>query len=486
MAAFRIPLARVSAVAVLLVLIIGCRREMPATATAESTATTDTSSTTTLVARAPVTATAPGSGATTQPEIVLSPAIPGDLTFGGTVSLPALQKDFDILSWNSFISLNWPPDKNGIGDPKKTIGENGDNPTVWEDYSDVSTVFLPGGATPKWQAEGEVPPACKALFTPGAKIISQVGKTPTVLSEMSQPFNTGPLIDQNGVYTRFQITINKPMFDYILANALYSRAGQAAFKGEVKFPCGTNPPTGQGVEGAIMVKSAWMVIDPSQKDRFHTSQALVYSPASENPKYPASCSKQTLGLTGLHIAHKTSGSSQWVWSTFEHIDNAPTEADVKAGKFKVSYNYYNPKCTAAQCPPNQTPPRPWDPTKPSSFHTQVVRIDSFKGNEFAPESAAVRNADAQKLLASVNPKSVWQNYELISTQWPTNPGGPCAPKPGDQLGGPAPIFLANTTLETYVQGMVPNVSSSCIECHNNAATTSMIPSDFTYVLQRAK
>jgi hypothetical protein len=113
-------------------------------------------------------------------------------------------------------------------------------------------------------------------------------------------------------------------------------------------------------------------------------------------------------------------------------------------------------------------------------------VNSFKGNEFAPESAAARNADAQKLLAGVNPASVWQNYELISTQWPTNPGGPCAEKPGDQLGTPAPVFLANLTLETYVQGMVPNVSSSCIECHNNAATTAGKPSDFTYVLQRAQ
>ena len=34
------------------------------------------------------------------------------------------------------------------------------------------------------------------------RIISQVGKTPTVLTDFSQPFNTGPLIDQNGNYVR--------------------------------------------------------------------------------------------------------------------------------------------------------------------------------------------------------------------------------------------------------------------------------------------
>jgi hypothetical protein len=187
----------------------------------------------------------------------------------------------------------------------------------------------------------------------------------------------------------------------------------------------------------------------------------------------------------MHIVHKTNSAAQWVWSTFEHVGNAPTEADVASGKLQAKYNFYNPKCSAASCPPNQVPPRPWNPTKKSAFHTQVVRLDSFKGNEFAPESAAARNADAHKLLADVNPQSVWKNYQLISTQWPTATGQ-CAITPGNPLGTPAPNFLANTTLETYVQGMTPNVSSSCMGCHNNATMTTPVPSDFTYLLTRAQ
>ena len=93
-------------------------------------------------------------------------------------------------------------------------------------------------------------------------------------------------------------------------------------------------------------------------------------------------------------------------------------------------------------------------------------------------SAAARNAAAQQLLRGVNLKSVWANYMLISTMWPTAPTQP--------FGAPAPSFLANTTLETYIQGTVPNVSSSCIECHSNATMTVPVASDFTYVLQRAQ
>jgi hypothetical protein len=420
------------------------------------------------------------------PPIVLSPAIPGDANVTAqTVTVEAFQPDFDVYSWNTFIALNWPPAANGSGDPKKTIGQSGDNDTVWQHYRDVADVFLPGGAKPAWNGPTQVPAECKSLHKPGMHVMSQVGKTPTVLTAMSQPFNTGPLIDQNGVYTRFEILVNKTMFDYILTNSLYSKGGQKVFTPPVKFTCGTIDANGKTlVEGAIMVKSSWKVIAPSEKPRFHSQNVLVYSPASQNPKYPAQCTMKTMGLVGLHVAHKTQHASQWLWSTFEHVDNAPTDADVASGTLKAKYNYYNPKCK--DCAVNRVPPRPWDPTKVSAFHSQIVRIDQFNLPIYAA-SAAARNADAQKLLRGVNPKSVWANYQLISTMWPTNPGN-CAAAPGDPLGTPAPTFLANTTLETYLQKSppAPNVSSQCIECHNNATMTVPVASDFTYVLQRAQ
>jgi hypothetical protein len=433
----------------------------------------------------------PSSGSATpptpSPAIVLSASIPGDASFTPPFdSLGNIQKDFDIFSWNSFIALSWPPGPDGTGDPSKLIGAQGDNPTVWELYPDAGAIFLPNGATPSSPPATPIPDACKAIYAPGDKLLTQVGKTPTVLTAMSQPFNTGPLPDQGGVYARFELAVNQTMYGYILANTLYSKAGQKAFTGPVTFACGALPAGGKaGAEGAIMVKTAWKVITADDKVRFHSAQALVYSPASTNPAFPASCTKQLVGLVGMHIVHKTNSAAQWVWSTFEHVDNAPTEAEVASGKLRDKYNFYNPKCSAASCPPNQVPPRPWIPTRQSAFHTQVVRVDEFKGNEFAPQSAAARNADAQKLLAGVNPQSVWKNYQLISTQWPTATGK-CAAIPGNPLGTPAPNFLANTTLETYIQGMTPNVSSSCMGCHNNATMTTPVPSDFTYLLTRAQ
>ena len=170
-------------------------------------------------------------GPQTPAPIVLSPAIPGDVNVTAqTVSIEAFQPDFDVYSWNTFIALNWPPGPNGNADPSKKIGQNGDNDTVWEHYRDVSNIFLPGGARPTWNGPVIIPDACKKLNKGNLEVVTQIGKnllTPTVVSAMSQPFNTGPIIDQNGVFTRFQILVNKTMFDYILGNSLYSKVDQS-------------------------------------------------------------------------------------------------------------------------------------------------------------------------------------------------------------------------------------------------------------------
>lgn len=423
------------------------------------------------------------------PPIVLSPDVPGDVNVTATtISIDTLQPDFDVYSWNSFIALNWPAGPDGKPDPNEKIGAHGDNDTVWEHYRDVRDVFLPGGKKPTWNGSPLAPPPeGRALWKPGMPVLIQVGKTPTVLTDFSQPFNTGPLIDQNGVYTRFEILINRSMFDYIVSNSLYSKAGQKVFTPPVKFQCGSlATKSSPAVEGAIMVKSSWKEITAAEKPRFHSEEALICTNPSTNPKYPGSCHVAIMGLVGLHIAHKTKSASQWLWSTFEHVDNAPTAADMQSGHLKSHYNYYNPQCPASQCPANQIPPRPWNPTQVSSFHTQVVRNDLFNLPIYA-ESAADRNADAQALLKSVNPDSVWQNYELISTMWPTDTGN-CAANPSDPLGNPAPTFLANTTLETYIQRSPPqpNVTSQCILCHQNATMTTPVHSDFTYILERAQ
>ncbi len=109
--------------------------------------------------------------------------------------------------------------------------------------------------------------------------------------------------------------------------------------------------------------------------------------------------------------------------------------------------------------------------------------------------------------------TVWENYMLLSTQWPSLFTGctslhslnPAQPLPGtdfqkqpDMTCSPAPTYFANSTLETYSQGEIPLASSSCIACHGNAVsfqTSASNPkpgevrlnqSDFTFMLEKAQ
>ena len=118
--------------------------------------------------------------------------------------------------------------------------------------------------------------------------------------------------------------------------------------------------------------------------------------------------------------HKTAGAPQWVWSTFEHVDNCPTDGQATT---KPRYSFYNRNDTAA--PINTPPPRPWDPntTEPPNRRPQIVRK--------VPIDAATQqlNASWQAALRAVNPASVWPYYELVSTQWPTQPASQAMSRP---------------------------------------------------------
>jgi len=138
-----------------------------------------------------------------------------------------------------------------------------------------------------------------------------MGKVAGVLDEFIQPFKTGPLVDQNGTYTRNAIMVNQPMFDDIVNNGLYSKEGQQAFLSKadnrIAFACGSQEA--QQV-GAIMVKSAWKVLGGNDNPQdFHAVDALVYTPGNADPNkgalIPESCNAQKVGLVGLHIVHKT-------------------------------------------------------------------------------------------------------------------------------------------------------------------------------------
>jgi hypothetical protein len=416
------------------------------------------------------------------PDVVISSQIPlSKPAPKQPETIESIQHAFDVLSWQTFVALNWASDSKG--NPKKNVqfGEQESGLTVWQAWKSSREIFLPNGQKPNaWGEVENVPIVCDSLsqedLDKGIITLTQVGKTPNVLDESGEPFQTGPLIDQNGNYTRYEILTNKSMFDYIVDNELYNQEGQETFGKDADFTFSAPTDSINVAEpnsplvGAIMVKAAWVKMGGKyDASKFHTAYALVYDNPHEYGGVEAACSLVKVGLVGLHIAHKTKGNPQWVWSTFEHVDNAPTKGDKIDKDF---YNYYDPKATDREV--NEPPARPWNPAIPHTTPTQVERVIPIQ------EDAKNLSKKYQDAFNEIVKGSVWANYELISTQWPTTE------TPSDPTGRPAPTFLANATLETYIQGEVPQTSSNCIACHNNASMTSGRFSDFTYLLQRAE
>ena len=81
--------------------------------------------------------------------------------------------------------------------------------------------------------------------------------------------------------------------------------------------------------GIVEIKAAWRELTSAQQaSRYYWEPAYIVEPGN-----PQSCRfVPMMGLVGLHIAHKASQGSEgvvqvtlpeWVWSTFEQIDNVP-------------------------------------------------------------------------------------------------------------------------------------------------------------------
>lgn len=407
--------------------------------------------------------------------------IPDSFDFESSIS----QKYADIFSWQTFLAVNWPADTTTCG-PDTTGGMtilSGKGPVVWETYLTPDQVFVDPGSQPTaWcgganAGFGKLPPKVQELAkkTGVYRFISRTSKSPHDLDEAVG----GPLVDQNGRFVRYEVRMNQDEYNYITANNLWNAKGQQQFVGEKKtiaFPAG---PSTYGPVGPMEFKAAWKVLgngdDPS---RFYTIKAIVYNTEDGAPS-PGE-NPVTLGLVGLHIAHKTKTQTNWAWSTFEQVDN-------------LTKSFFNPNCPT--CPVNQQLANPNSPEldpngKPLNPPTQVKRVNPI-GDAFAD----TLNQQYQAMLKG----SVWANYQLVSTQWV-------------QFDDLAPAFLANSVQETYIQGPTPasygnfpihagqpyftspqyrpfstSTSSSCMGCHYVASIPSLkVKTDFSFLLSSAK
>ena len=402
------------------------------------------------------------------PYYVFSPDPPHDLT--ANTGAQGNQPYVDSMAWDVFIALNWPAPnpltQRGVPDRQNIIGgfyqpgEGGGKsspvgPTVWETFKGTNDIYLDPPVKPTAFDVGEsVPPACRSLAAANPvaarRTLVMKSKFDDVLRGTKQA-DGNRLVDQNGQDVWYEVKLNRVYYDYVVQNQFYDSRKQTGKT--IAFPASSNVTA---APGTIKVKAAWKVMGPSgtkQPDdpsKFYTTQALVLDPDT------GKCSQQMLGLVGLHIVMKTKTFPQWLWATFEHAANAP---DQMAGpQPNMTYNFYSAAC--ANCAVN-TPPTKAQPQVP----TQVMRVVPIDG------LAETKNALYQAAFKTLRPDNVWQNYMLVDAQWGAKKESPSIPN--------QPQFLANTTLETYLQAATnPN---GCINCHGAFAAKT----DFDFQLKFA-
>jgi hypothetical protein len=370
---------------------------------------------------------------------------------------------FDDYSWRLFIALSWPAisGTRGVPDMTKSIMDvcDSDSKVVWETWKADYELFSPDGLEPtEWASfDGFTP--CRDLSFEGSGHKMILGSF-SDFSDFNQAGNgrfKGPLVAQNHTYVRFEIRLNEPEYDFIRDRKLY-RTGRLLTDGgsNLRFP-----------DNCISVKAAWKVIKedelPYARGRFYLADALLLDPVTKT------CRVQKVGLVGLHIVQKTKSRPQWVWSSFEHIDNVPAPGVPASAEHHYSFN--NPSKPQMLDPP--IPPPPISKSNPPSSDPtpmQVIRIKQIS------DSTKRTNEAYHALLKG----TVWEHYELVVTQWPKYPQPETengAPFPGE-FTGPKPMTnIANTTMETYSQR---SAATSCMACHDVARRKG---SDFVWLLQ---
>jgi hypothetical protein len=433
----------------------------------------------------------------------VDPAIRDALVSEGKLLLA--HRLFERQQWQAFVALNWPVADNG--NSQRRLGDTG--APAWTRWIETYQIFKADGAAPDpWEGEARSLPLANTVQHPlpsdvgpinyphigrrNARLLhnlSSIQKV-NVADEVNQAFSFA-IWDQYGNPVHYESLVSKVEYDFIVENGLYEAGGLANYlakTGGVTFPAGRFEDNRLG---AIELKIAWRMLDPSKDDfsRYLTQPAYVVSGPGK-PVWQA----VTVGLVGFHIAQKTETSPQWIWSTFEHVDNLAvdrleeiTTADGKRRRLQASFNDADCEWCAVNVPV--------EPGPDGLRRTQITRLVAIP-----PETAAL-NSQMRARLAAAGSKL--QYYEMIGTQWPTKPdAGPerGAPFPGAVVnvsgGVPLKAYLANSVMETFSQvGNRPandqprSVSTStrqvfgtgsCMGCHSNS------PYDFSWIMTKAQ
>ncbi len=327
--------------------------------------------------------------------------------------------EFADYAWRLFTAVNWPAKVGSRGEPDCTLPFAQDSARVWETYKTTEQLFLPNAQDPGPWASGSTH---KKQLHFRSKVDAAHKLPPSIQQAVG-----GWLVDQAGKPTYYEIAVDQASYDYVVENQYYDANVLNTAK-TIDFP-----------QGALEVKGAWRIISPEQSARYHAVSAEVMG-FDDQGKPTGKYEPATVGLVGFHVVYKPAGFPQWIWTTFEQVDNL-------AGAHP---SYSNPDCQGAYCTPNMSPTTSG---QPFTVPNQIERVTPIT------DTVATINDKWQALLRD----TPFRYYQLVSPQWPADPNDP-----GNPQGTPTPGTVANVTMESYIQP-----TSSCMDCHS----TARVPND---------
>ena len=312
---------------------------------------------------------------------VIAPILPADVQAKLPSNFNVVQRAMDVFSWQEFIALNWPADprQRGKADPSKPLRLTRADPCGRRGKRSTRCI-APTALLPRRGTSGSLCP--KAV--PGRKILFRDQKIDDFLDASVQAAaadGTLPatLTDQRGGVVRYEIRMNEVMFDYIVQNRLYDGRVQQGVT-RVDWP-----------DGAIILKAAWRPVAETDAPRYLTREACVCEGESKEEK--KHCVNMRMGLVGLHVIQKTPSAPQFIWSTYEQVDNLRGT--------RPSFN--DPACT--NCPANkQSVPGNPEPGHTRDADPEGRRLQSAEGrarrSRHGQSTSAQRAAFARLVLRS--------------------------------------------------------------------------------------
>lgn len=420
---------------------------------------------------------------------ILCPTLPYTLDtvfgLGYTATLdPRIQTHFDVFSWQTFTALNWPADAEGhpLGN---SMDAYPDSPRVWEHYPDLSEIFYP---------KHPLHLQLQQAKNNNLKFFYRISKGPkhrTAMQDIVEP-DGNPLIDRNLNFAVFEVKANPVEANFIAKHNLTSQYGIDTFyknhHDEFQLPASIAPANGQaGNAGSMEIKTSWRILDTAKGDkpsRFYTRKAIIYIGAANSVSGKPFTIRATVGLVGMHIIRKTSDFNQWIWSTFEQIDNTPDNIQEAQYNYRPvnPWSFYYP--TTLGLIPNQPPAfQPGDdsvyrfgstPPYAQRYAREVPGEHGKKGTQAQRMYPVYYRTDLINYIWRNKLKgTVWEHYRLIGSQW-TRGDGPAGTTPN------VPAILGNSSMETFEL-----INASCISCHRDARVIvgkDSIVTDFSFMI----